>query len=182
MNPKIWSSIEFNEEEVESIFTKMEFTQIRQVCNEIDDKDTGQRIKKRNVYVRWLLESQKNAWLFDKLWNLVQLSNKEMFNLDLAGPPKEIQLGHYIKDHFHDWHTDAGDYQFKKRSLNVVVQLSDPKDYSGGGLEFRQNNIVYPAPKTKGTVVIFPAILEHQVQIIEEGNRFSLVACIDGVK
>ena len=181
MKLPIWSSIEFDDEEIESIFTKMEYTQIRQVCNEVDDEDTGERVKKRDVYVRWLLPSQKNGWLFDKLWELVQLSNDEVFQFDLAGPPKEIQLGHYITDHFHDWHTDTGEFQFKNRSLNVVVQLSEPTDYLGGGLEFRNDDVVYPAPKAKGSVIIFPAVLEHQVQIIEKGNRFSLVACIDGV-
>ena len=114
MELKTWSALAFTEEEIELIFTKMEYTKIRQVCNEIEDEASGQRQIKRDVYVRWLLDTETNKWLFDKIWDLVQLSNTSLFNYSLAGPPKEIQFSHYLKNHFHDWHTDAGEGLHKK--------------------------------------------------------------------
>ena len=65
------------------------------------------------------------------------------------------------------------------RKLSVVVQLTDPSDYEGGIFEFK--TVETPANfKTRGSILVFPSYLEHQVTEITEGTRYSLVCWAEG--
>ena len=66
----------------------------------------------------------------------------------------------------------------------MIVQLSDPKDYVGGDIEFdfRKNT---PEDKQKivqatevipqGSIVVFPGFVWHRVKPVTQGTRYSLV-------
>jgi len=69
----------------------------------------------------------------------------------------------------------------KTRKLSLTLQLSDPKDYSGGELEFdmtvNKNKPYREVLKNKpqGTIVVFPSFIEHRVKPVKKGIRYSLV-------
>ena len=56
--------------------------------------------------------------------------------------------------------------------------------YEGGNLEFGitdksgKNN--YTAPRTRGSITIFPAFLSHRITPITKGRRFSLITWMLG--
>ena len=68
--------------------------------------------------------------------------------------------------------------------MSNVVQLTDPKEYEGGELEFdfRQND---PDKKRKpkiakeiapkGSIIVFPSFVWHRVKPVTKGLRYSLV-------
>ena len=66
------------------------------------------------------------------------------------------------------------------RKLSVSIQLTDPEEYEGGELNFFINKDVIEAPKTKGTVIIFPSFFMHKVKMVTKGVRKSLVIWIHG--
>ena len=66
----------------------------------------------------------------------------------------------------------------------LLVQLSDETMYEGGNLEFGitdetgKNN--YTAPRTRGSITIFPAFLSHRVTPVTKGRRYSLITWMLG--
>jgi PKHD-type hydroxylase len=60
------------------------------------------------------------------------------------------------------------------RKLTSVILLTDPSEYEGGALSL----LIYPElidiPKTRGTMVVFPSWLLHQVSPVENGIRQTL--------
>jgi len=70
----------------------------------------------------------------------------------------------------------------KIRKLSVTVSLSDPNDYEGGNLKFdlgphredRYHECTEIRPR--GSIIIFPSHVYHQVTPVTSGTRYSLVA------
>ena len=110
---------------------------------------------------------------------------------------ESIQLGHYHKGDFYDWHIDSfqnpsfrtGDeYHPDKpynRKISVTVFLNDPEEYEGGELDLetrgpnaeeRFNTFKLP----KGSMVVFPSHMWHRVRPVTSGVRKSLVLWIQG--
>ena len=89
--------------------------------------------------------------------------------------PQQVQIGRYAKDGHYDWHIDAQlpDTEGFQRKLSCSILLNDASEYEGGDLEIRGVKIA--PPKTRGTVIVFPSILEHRVLPVTEGVRYSAV-------
>jgi PKHD-type hydroxylase len=70
----------------------------------------------------------------------------------------------------------------KIRKLSVTLSLNDPKEYSGGNLRFdlgphrtdRYHTCTEIRPK--GSIVVFPSHIHHQVTPVTRGTRYSLVS------
>jgi hypothetical protein len=99
---------------------------------------------------------------------------------------------------FYTWHTDAGpniDPNQTIRKLSAIIQLTDPDEYEGGHFQWlepwsvfdklrsnnttvRMDDAIITAPfsaKTKGTLIVFPSYVHHQVTPVTRGTRQSLV-------
>lgn len=99
---------------------------------------------------------------------------------------------------FYKWHTDAGPYVYPNgmiRKLSAVIQLTDPEEYEGGNFQWletqslfdkiergtntiRIDDAIKTAPwsaKSKGSLIVFPSFVHHQVTPVTRGTRQSLV-------
>jgi PKHD-type hydroxylase len=104
------------------------------------------------------------------------LANKEAgWNFDIDGFEK-IQVGKYEDNGHYDWHIDSfvPDHNNKQRKLSAIAFLSDPDTYEGGVFEFKI--ALLPEKMPKGTIIVFPSVLEHRVTAVEDGVRYS-AAC-----
>lgn len=108
---------------------------------------------------------------------------------------------------FYTWHTDSGPVgqihdpsHDMIRKLSMTIQLSDPDDYEGGRFEWLEpggsfdnlrsidnnitlDNIRQSAPfsaKTRGSIILFPSDVHHQVTPVTRGTRESLVGWLLG--
>ena len=101
------------------------------------------------------------------------------------------------KGDFYTWHTDAGDTLYDNgmhRKLSFTIQLTDPDEYEGGHFQWLEpqgefnrldsslqvdlHNAVRTVPfssKSKGSMIVFPSFLYHQVTPVLRGTRISLV-------
>merc|ERR1712178_253348 len=61
---------------------------------------------------------------------------------------------------FRDAHTDWTNYSCHRR-MSIIIGLSNPSDYEGGQLVFKNNNLTYKIEK--GAAVIFDSKLVHEV-------------------
>lgn len=85
---------------------------------------------------------------------------------------------------FYDVHCDTSNNINSEsfyRKLTVVLELSDPSEYIGGdftiyaaGLDEIQLN------RKKGSIHVFPSYLNHKVNPITEGIRYSMVCWVMG--
>jgi PKHD-type hydroxylase len=111
----------------------------------------------------------ENRWLFERLTALQQKFIPE----DLYLP--KIQFTKYDAQDgsFYSRHTDGN-----WRVATVVIQLSQPEDYTGSELFLYPKDLQVDivAPKEIGTAMMFHSDLYHEVKVITSGIRYSLVA------
>ncbi|MCO7199500.1 2OG-Fe(II) oxygenase [Pseudoalteromonas sp. OANN1] len=135
----------------------------------------------RDTDLFWLPPNDRTYIVFSKIAEYVAAVNDRIFNYELFGYLKPMQLGRYGVDQGYDWHQDLGRLAASKRKLSVCIQLSDETDYSGGELEFfRNEHHSAQCPKTQGTIAVFPSWMLHRVKKVSEGERWSLVSWIEG--
>jgi PKHD-type hydroxylase len=131
----------------------------------------------------WLDEVEGTGWVMDRIIDIVRVANREVFGFDLRSFSESAQVARYgaeRKGHF-DWHADIGEGKLAgQRKLTMVVQLSEPSDYSGGRLEVSLGAPFVEAAVERGTATLFPAYMLHRVTPVETGERMSLTIWAHG--
>ncbi|HZD51598.1 MAG TPA: 2OG-Fe(II) oxygenase [Woeseiaceae bacterium] len=123
----------------------------------------------------------ETEFIFAPLRRAVQHVNQG-FGLDLTTFGTGCQIARYASDvqgHY-DWHIDLGTGRFSRRKLSLTVQLSAPDAYDGGDLEFHMSGLDRSRMRRQGALVAFPSFHEHRVTPVTRGERYSLVAWVDG--
>jgi PKHD-type hydroxylase len=135
----------------------------------------------RNSHIRWIDYTEKSAWLYNHLSELIQTANDEMWKFDISYIDDSIQYTEYHDNGGHyDWHLDVGTYPVNHRKISVTIQLSDPDEYEGGNFEVMTSNKPDVAPRKKGCAILFPSYLLHRVTPVTKGIRRSLVVWVNG--
>jgi PKHD-type hydroxylase len=132
----------------------------------------------RKAAIAWIDIQKDSQWLYEKVWSTFQAVNR-WFKFDLVGLVDEIQFAKYAVGDGFGWHLDAGGGQTSTRKLSMSVQLCDEADYAGGDLEFCACPQLDPR-RRRGTIIVFPSFLAHQVTPVTRGARCSLVAWAHG--
>lgn len=119
--------------------------------------------------------NERTQQFHTQMYSLVQEMNEKYFGFEITGmqPPDYMRYGPGF-GHF-GWHSDFV-YQAPDlvRKLSLIIQLSDENEYEGGELQmFLENPKVQP--KVRGSVIAFPAFVQHQVTPVTRGVRQSLV-------
>lgn len=83
-----------------------------------------------------------------------------------------FQFTEYQTGGHYDWHTDSGGV-LSHRYCSLVIQLNE--EYDGGELKIINNHKEIILEKGVGNLFIFLSSLEHKVEKITEGTRYSLV-------
>ena len=100
----------------------------------------------RKSTVRWLPPSSNTEWIYEKLKWFVKESN-EVFSLDITGFTEYLQFTEYEgAGAKYGYHVDVGPNNWH-RKLSIVVQLTDPKNYTGGDLNISTGGNVITPPK-----------------------------------
>ena len=128
-----------------------------------------------------LFKIRKSSILFielptikEKLENLLKSEIKiKGFQLDSI---EKFQFTKYDINNHYDWHTDIGK-SFNDRFCSIVIQLNN--EYEGGELiykNFKHEEITFE--KGLGNLFIFNSSVEHKVNLVTIGVRYSLVSWI----
>lgn len=130
----------------------------------------------------WFFDpTPETEFIFSTLQGAVEYVNRG-FGLDLTTFGTGCQIARYSSDvrgHY-DWHIDLGTGRFSRRKLSLTVQLSAADAYEGGDLEFHLSGLDSARMRKQGTLIAFPSFHEHRVTPVTRGERFSLVAWVDG--
>jgi len=144
--------------------------------------------KTRDSNVAWL----NDQWIYNEIIPYVNQANKDSgwnFQWDVS---ETCQFTKYRLNQYYHWHCDSFHSPYNTpndltkhgriRKLSVTVSLSDPKEYKGGELQFdfynekrKKNILTCKEILEKGSLVVFPSFVWHQVKPVTKGTRYSLV-------
>ena len=131
----------------------------------------------------WFFEpGSETDFIFAPLLKALHHVNDNGYRMDVTGFGPGCQVAGYsskLKGHY-DWHIDLGTGRFSRRKISLSVQLSAADSYEGGELEFHMSGLDKEKMRQQGTLIAFPSFLEHRVTPVSRGERFSLVAWMDG--
>lgn len=124
--------------------------------------------------------NQRTKWYFDLLCNVAAEATKS-FGLKLTGITRAPQYVEYRPGEGRfDWHNDySHGLPDAPRKVTIITQLSAPDEYEGGSLQTFGIDIEN-LPRERGTILVFPSFLYHQVTPVTRGLRRAVVAWIAG--
>jgi len=155
------------------------------------EKGTKRNWEKKNDLrtsdIKWISDQDKITVVMNILSPYLVNANEKAgwkFNISQMQQP---QVTRYKEGEFYTWHRDGGsDHLFNSsnwvRKLSMTVCLND--DYEGGELQMcsygKTEHTVEAPLQGKGTIIVFPSFVEHQVAPVTKGIRYSLVAWFTG--
>lgn len=146
--------------------------------------DLVEKNKTRKSKVFWTNEQ----WVVDKIWRYMDAYNEITgLNYDVTRW-ESIQITKYEPRDYYDFHIDGRgshkniDDDGMVRKISMTIQLND--DYEGGDFQIayceRGELKTEIIERSKGTIILFPSILDHRVTAVTAGTRYSLVAWFTG--
>ena len=127
----------------------------------------------------WLYPTTDNKWLFDKLWAEGMAANLSNYQFDIT-TLDALQVLRYRPGQWFLPHFDNNGPSVRSRKLTLVVQLSDPASYIGGGLIVFGSDGSRYRTKAQGDGMIFPSHALHMAMPVLWGTRYALVAWFEG--
>jgi PKHD-type hydroxylase len=136
----------------------------------------------RRSRVSWLSHSAETRPLYEMVAQLVAHANQQVFRYELSGLNEPAQLATYRAEEegFYGWHVDIGGGPLANRKISLVIPLTDPAAYQGGGFEVFHDSEPSPIEMPLGRVVMFPSYLLHRVRPVTAGVRRSLALWVSG--
>ena len=148
----------------------------------------------RETNLKWISLDENSNWLFKKIIQCINETNVNNYGYILKFV-ENIQFAEYTSQTkgFYSKHSDCGNrFEMENfvdiRKLSFSIQLSDSSDYEGGELKFYTGKkSIYTnkaegdtAKKDKGTIILFPSHVLHEVTPVTKGIRYSLVSWVQG--
>lgn len=168
----------------ESVFSRDECRQILELHRRFDEPqgalgawDSPGTALKESHTTRLPLD-MATRWIYERFDAAVGSANRG-YQFDLSGF-EPFQVATYAVGGYYDWHMDISKGPGSTRKLGITLQLSESGDYDGGDLEFRGGGAPPVAPREIGTLIVFPAYMQHRVTSLTRGSRTALVAWVHG--
>ena len=180
-----WWSEGFSQDELRKIYSDLESIPFQQATTiGASEDDTIKEI--RSSSIKWIPKTQEWNWLYEKLMNMAVESNS-IWNFDLISADELIQYTEYydVEGGHYDWHQDIGPGDASKRKVSITVQLSDPSEYEGGGLELEFDDTptdpkIISVLSSQGDIVVFPSVIKHRAVKVTKGIRYSATGWVSG--
>lgn len=130
----------------------------------------------RKTIVRF---AEDGYWLTNILEQAALEANKQCGWEYHITSKEQVQFAEYSENNHYTWHTDTFSLSGKPidRKITVVCLLNN--EFEGGEFDIRLYSD-YEAPLKKGTIIVFPSILEHRVRPITKGVRYSATVWFNG--
>ena len=171
----------FSKKEIQSIEDYVKTINFKQ--SEVGSGHGSVQKQKRNSKTGWISYNLETQWMYDKIFGA---ACNNIWGLDVTGIHDAIQYTIYpaeTETMFYGAHRDLGPGQFW-RKVSMTIQLTDPDDFEGGGLQVEDpggNNEWVDTPHhDRGDMIMFPSFMRHQALPVTKGTRKCLVIWISG--
>ena len=125
----------------------------------------------------WVPLAPQYKWLYSIMSELTASVNAEHWGFDITGV-QQLQILKYNPFQRFWWHYDT--FTGSDRKLTAVVNLSDPSEYLGGGLQVKADLVNGRFIREQGAGTWFPSYIEHRARAPIWGTRWVLVAWFTG--
>lgn len=164
----------FNRREVKEIIQYGEALSLVESRLEANNVDTSYHRSLNS----WINQDDDTAWIYERIKEVAMMANNH-FRFDISHFGEPIQFTKYKEGGLYKWHEDIGGGKSSIRKLSVVINLSDPRSYTGGELQiFSSRN--EKINNSLGGAIVFPSFKEHRVTPVKSGTRYSLVSWVSG--
>ena len=170
----IWYMGSIPQGQCEQAILDMQTMQAREAAIGIAGETKNNTI--RDTEVRF---APSNYWLSQIVQNFAYEGNKACgWDYEIT-ECENVQLAKYGVNQHYKWHTDTFALAGKPldRKITAIVLLND--EFEGGEFQIRLYQDYTPELK-KGSILVFPSILEHQVLPVIKGVRYSAVLWLSG--
>lgn len=168
----------------ENAFTPDECNYICNLNGSWQDSLTQGRTEKdenvRNSKQLWLQPTQETIWIWERFKHFIEQANSYIWKMDLENFMEHMQLTKYGEQGHYDWHIDTGNDRSSHRKISCVLNLTNHKEYKGGGTLIKVGRKAELLPMDQGTLNIFPSYVLHKAKQIKKGTRMSLVCWVGG--
>jgi len=178
LQPWVYLDGVFSPEECNTIITLGD--SIPRKPAKIFSEDSGAvNLNIRKNSVSWINSNNlDHHWIFSKCAGALHSLNQQFYKFDID----YIECLQYtIYDQLNDYYTDHIDNLVNGvhyRKLSFSIQLDDPNNYEGCDLIIKygsDNYINNEIKRKKGTMIVFPSFMLHEVTPLLQGKRRSLV-------
>jgi len=125
----------------------------------------------------WVPFAEHYKWLYEVVRCVAMDLNDEHYRFDITGI-QQLQILRYRPGQFFLPHFDC--FDGSDRKLTMVINLSDPTEFLGGGLRVECDLNGKENVKKLGAATMFPAYIRHQALPVFWGSRWVLVAWLTG--
>lgn len=179
----------------DDLFTTEELDIIEEECNQFMSTKGSWSVEREVTLsldpelgissILWLPKTSKNKFLHTKLAKLAKFVNDHHYHFDITGYiEKGIMYIEYNKvGDYYDWHTDyamKSNSEIEPAKIIVILQLTDPKDYTGAAVEVAGKVGAVELPRKRGLVSVITGYSPHRVLPLESGKRKVLSAWFTG--
>jgi PKHD-type hydroxylase len=140
---------------------------------------TSRRSFARTCSSCWIPYAKHNNWIYNIMRELTDAINAEHWRIDITGV-QQLQILKYNPLQRFWWHFDTYTSEAPVRKLTAVVNLSDPSEYLGGGLQVKVDVENAKFIREQGAGCWFPSYIEHRARAPIWGTRWVLVAWFTG--
>lgn len=159
---------------------------------EADQRDVVKEEARKTQVAFWYA----SHWINGLMDHHIRLANTEIWNYHLS-ITQGVQFAVYGEGDNYGWHKDEFDKPFddkkspswagQARKVSAVLNLSNPDEYTGGQLKFRNGFAQEVGGEEfdqrlakKGSLIVFPAYVMHTVTPVETGERCSATSWMLG--
>lgn len=132
----------------------------------------------RSALTLWMPVAADTTFIAERLGSIFEKVNRR-YGFDIAGFREDFLVSRYQVGDGFEWHSDVSERQTSTRKLSLSIQLSEPSEYEGGGLEFMPMGEI-PFSRERGSGIVFPSYLCHRAARVTKGARSVLVAWAHG--
>lgn len=145
-----------------------------------EEKTVDNSIRKNRVcFLR--SDGKECHWIFNRVRQAITDMNQQFWQYDLD-MIEVLQFTRYDRTNdFYGPHMDMGFGRVEQRKLSFSIQLSESDSYTGSDLQFHSCGMnFYDSVRDRGTIIMFPSYIVHQVTPLLSGQRYSLVGWVLG--
>jgi PKHD-type hydroxylase len=118
---------------------------------------------------------------FMDIRTITKKANDEIYDFNLLGIIDQDfpQIFKYSEKEYYEWHIDLN-VMMPSRKITFIINLSDPKDYAGGEVEFLNIDTSTSSINEQGACLIFPSYMPYRINPVTSGNKHILVGHVHG--
>ena len=141
------------------------------------EKNTSRRVEDNSIRKANTAFFERGHWVESIISSILHAVNQTAWQTVITNT-ENIQFGVYGQGQYYGAHRDVDLATPINRKLSITVQLTNPNYYKGGdfvlwglnGKELRNDEW-----RNKGSILVFPSFLKHEVEPVTKGTRMSLV-------